>query len=756
MNDRASPPAIADSPLGWALWKHDPATCRSLAASTTDTRLHEVLGAIADCLASTRPVPARLLTDDSGPETSLALLHCVHISCLRDCDGAAAALAAGRMRRLDDPRLAPVLRALIARDEALCADVIDDGAAMVARADRSLAIPALAGDPRLRIGLGAVLVRSLSSQAPDRAEDLLDQLRGESADNLRAAGCDLHGLEAEHRFRTGRLVECIALLADQAADRQTFLDHPLLPFYLAALGAEGRLADLGAWLEDWRVHLDGSDATSAMVRNQRHKLQGICCMHAILRRDFAEARSLLRQRRAGLAPGRDDPPRLLRSALGVELAEGSTRRARALLQRLDPDGSSNDLSLHRCRLHLQEGNLAEAARSFLEAEAAGGMGPRRIDLACSPDLSAPRMIDLLTEVERQRRQTALTRKVRAVTAGGPVLVGHSRAMEEVRESIARFAPLHQPLLISGETGTGKDVIARLIHAASGDPSAPFLPLNCAAVPDSLAESELFGNEVGAFTGAGSARAGIIEAAGSGTVFLDEVTSMPLRLQGVLLRVLETGDFRRVGETRQRQSAARFIFAANEPLERAVDEGRLREDLLYRLRRFVIHAPPLRERIEDIPDLCAHFIRGCTGSDHVRPGPELLRRLQAHSWPGNIRELRNEIERMAVLHPDAALLPASGFVAVEGRAGRAAAATAGDAGLAGLPATRNRRQRILDLLRRRGRLHRAEVVDALGCSPATASRDLQELVNAGLIQRIETSGNLRTSYFTATVAGSPAV
>lgn len=743
-----------DSPLGWALWHRNATTCRELAEAESTPFRRDMLLAIGEGLAGGRALPQTLYSRaDGDAEISLAALHLTVVANMRSLDDQRAVEAVDRMRRLDHPNLPPVLRALIARDEARCVDLgnqrIEEAKALTARAE--LTMGAIASDPRLRIGLSVPLVWALiSCHASERAKLLMHALRQESDADLQQAGCDRNRTEMEYHFRSGEFAEFLRQTAGKASDQSRFLVDPLLPLYLGALAAEDRIVELDRWLEAWRQRLNAHTGNAPALVNERHLHMGMGYMRAIMRCDFATARDFLRQRRASLDPRLSNPPRLMASALSIDLAERSTRRARSLLKRLDPEGDIPNRALDWCRLHLQEGNLTEAARRFLDIETSGALPCFRLLLAVSPDLTAQKMVDLLNEADRLRRQTALTRKIRPSSVAVPDLIGESACMRAVREAITLYAPLRQPTLIIGETGTGKDVIARLLHTASGDPSTPFLPLNCAAVPDSLAEAELFGHEAGSFTGATSARAGLIESAGKGTVFLDEVTSMPMRLQGILLRVLETGDFRRVGETRMRQSAARFIFASNEPLERAVADGRFREDLLYRLRRFVINAPPLRERPEDIPELCAHFIRLCTGSETIRPGPELLKKFQAYAWPGNVRELRNEIERIAILHPESEVLPANGFSPkespIEAPASHQGTEARSDV-LDGLPSTRARRQRILDLLRRKQRLHRAEVVTALGCSPATATRDLQELMDAGLIRRVETSGNLRTSYFT---------
>lgn len=207
------------------------------------------------------------------------------------------------------------------------------------------------------------------------------------------------------------------------------------------------------------------------------------------------------------------------------------------------------------------------------------------------------------------------------------------------------------VLLVGETGTGKELFARGIHATSVRGGDPFVAINCAAIPESLLESELFGHEAGAFTDARTRNRGLFEVAGHGTVFLDEVVDLPLKLQAKLLRVLEERHFRRVGASQELKLTARIIAATNSTLERAVADGRFREDLFYRLNVARIELPPLRERLGDIPLLAQNLLDRYAELEG-RPGltfaPESLGALEKHNWPGNIRELKNVVERAAVV------------------------------------------------------------------------------------------------------------
>ena len=232
------------------------------------------------------------------------------------------------------------------------------------------------------------------------------------------------------------------------------------------------------------------------------------------------------------------------------------------------------------------------------------------------------------------------------------LVGNSKATQEVRRLIEHVAQTDASVLVLGETGTGKEVVARNLHYMSARRTKPFVPVNCGAIPADLLESELFGHEKGAFTGAITARQGRFELAQGGTLFLDEIGDMPMALQVKLLRVLQEKTFERVGSNRTIQADVRIIAATHRNLERQVADGKFREDLFYRLNVFPIEMPPLRDRREDIPLLVNELISRleATGAPAVRLSPNALVSLSRYDWPGNVRELANLIERLAILYP----------------------------------------------------------------------------------------------------------
>lgn len=263
------------------------------------------------------------------------------------------------------------------------------------------------------------------------------------------------------------------------------------------------------------------------------------------------------------------------------------------------------------------------------------------------------------EVEALARETEALRRELAGDAPAEELIGRSPAMIEVFKQIGKFADTDYTVLIVGETGTGKELVAGALHRNSRRRNGPFVRINCAAIPENLLESELFGYEKGAFTGAVSRKIGKFELAEGGTLFLDEIGELPLSMQAKLLRVLQVKEFERVGGTKTIKLNARIIAATNRDLVRMVKEGTFREDLYYRLNVVTIHVPPLRERKEDIPLLAEHFLRRAAaelGKAVQGFSPEAIKLLEAYDWPGNVRELRNVCERAVVLAQGPLVLP----------------------------------------------------------------------------------------------------
>ncbi|HTO86081.1 MAG TPA: sigma-54 dependent transcriptional regulator [Thermoanaerobaculia bacterium] len=286
------------------------------------------------------------------------------------------------------------------------------------------------------------------------------------------------------------------------------------------------------------------------------------------------------------------------------------------------------------------------------------------DIATAVECTRRGAVDFLEKPPRRERilvslANALSReslaaeneRLRRRLADDSVLVGTSAPMRGLREQIARAAPTGATVLIQGESGTGKELVAREIHRSSRVSAGPFIQVNCAAIPEELIESELFGHEKGSFTGAVRRQVGKFVEADGGTIFLDEIGDMSARAQAKVLRVLEAGEVEPVGAARVRQVNVRVLAATNRDLTAWIRDGRFREDLYFRLNVVPVRTPPLRERTEDIPELVEHFTRLFSERDHRRPrrfGSSALGVLQARSWPGNVRELRNLLERVLIM------------------------------------------------------------------------------------------------------------
>jgi two-component system nitrogen regulation response regulator GlnG len=264
--------------------------------------------------------------------------------------------------------------------------------------------------------------------------------------------------------------------------------------------------------------------------------------------------------------------------------------------------------------------------------------------------------ELETEVADLREEV---RQAHQDQGGGRTLIGESRPIREIYKMIGKLAARDVTVLIQGESGTGKELIARAIHYASDRATHPFVPVNVAAIPKELLESELFGYVRGAFTGATEDRVGYFEKAGRGTLFLDEIGEMPLNLQAKILRVFQENEIQRVGSPEPLRIEARIMAATNQNLAKMVKEKRFREDLFYRLYVVPIEIPPLRMRHEDIPLLAGYFVkRFCDelASPAKKIGGEVMKVLKQYAWPGNVRELENVIKRAIVLSPGATILP----------------------------------------------------------------------------------------------------
>jgi DNA-binding NtrC family response regulator len=332
-------------------------------------------------------------------------------------------------------------------------------------------------------------------------------------------------------------------------------------------------------------------------------------------------------------------------------------------------------------------------------------------------------------VDNQRLRAQIERKNEL-----PEIVSESKAMAEAIRLVERVAPSDASVLITGESGTGKELIAQAIHRLSSRVNGAFIDLNCAAFQESLLESELFGYEAGAFSGAKARKLGLIELADGGTLFLDEVTELPASLQAKLLRAIETRTFFRVGGVRKVEVNVRIVAATNRNLDAVVTDGTFRADLLYRINSFQIHLTPLRERPEDVAPLTQHVLKQLAGNNPPEIAPEVMEKLRAYTWPGNVRQLRNCLERAVLLANDGRITISELPPEVAGRTNGAMPLVtvpsphAGQADSGPLSTSASLRdvekQQIIAALEQTG-WHRGKAAEMLGISPSTLYRRLRD-------------------------------
>jgi DNA-binding NtrC family response regulator len=351
----------------------------------------------------------------------------------------------------------------------------------------------------------------------------------------------------------------------------------------------------------------------------------------------------------------------------------------------------------------------------------------------------------ITELDVRVKQAAEKRRLRvdnlrlreqlARQSGLPNIVSVSEAMKEAVRLVERVAPSEASVLITGESGTGKELIAHAIHRLSSRSEGSFIDINCAAFQESLLESELFGYEAGAFSGAKGRKLGLIELADGGTLFLDEVTELPAQLQAKMLRAIETRTFFRVGGVRKVEVNVRIVAATNRNLDTVVTDGVFRSDLLYRINGFQIDLAPLRERPEDIEPLARHLLNSVGGTTPPELEPQTLDAMRAYSWPGNVRQLKNCLERAVILSnngritlsdlPPEVIRP-SAPVAAFTASPHAPTPTSFSSGAAPVPGSlrETERQQILSALEQTG-WHRGKTAEILGISPSTLYRRLRD-------------------------------
>jgi DNA-binding NtrC family response regulator len=345
------------------------------------------------------------------------------------------------------------------------------------------------------------------------------------------------------------------------------------------------------------------------------------------------------------------------------------------------------------------------------------------------------LVERTLEHNRLRLENQALRSMTEMNVARP-LIGGSGVMTEVRQRIELVAKSNATVLVCGESGTGKEVVARLVHSSSERRERPMLAVNCAALSENLLESELFGHEKGAFTGADRMRRGRFELADGGTLLLDEISEIAPSLQAKLLRVLQENEFERVGSSLTQQVDVRVVATTNRNLAKAVEEGKFRQDLYYRLNVVPIELPPLRNRAEDVPELCRHFLHQIAKRDksvfrHIEA--EAVRLLQRYEWPGNVRELQNIVERACVLEREPGVIRAA-TIEPWLRGAKSPASLAGD--LAGQPLAAIEKQVILSTLEKfKG--HRIKTAGALGIGVRTLGMKLKKWREDG--ELVETAG-----------------
>ena len=430
------------------------------------------------------------------------------------------------------------------------------------------------------------------------------------------------------------------------------------------------------------------------------------------------------------------------------------------------------------RLQLWDKNYEEADQIFVRlidnVNKYGAMNRLIFELQFAKEMSLHDII-LLTNGWKKEKTASIAKlkpehKITTIIAskGIDLLIGKGKSIQQVKELVKKFAPLKAPVLITGETGTGKELVSRAIHDEGAYPQNAFLAINCGALSESLLQSELFGYVAGAFTGAQKERKGIFEAAGKGTVFLDEFGDISPQLQVSLLRVLESNEIRPIGGTVTRKIECRIVIATNIDLHNAVIDKKFREDLYFRLTKFEIKLPAFRERTEDISELINYFMLvNAKDSGKLKSlTPELLKALSVYHWPGNIRELKNEMERLYILNPDQEILGLEHFDFTHLQEPQVPTLKAqplkpsntklnennGGHDEAILKIIQNgfpveRRHALLkEVFAKYKKLTKSQVIEISKVGHTTAGKDLQLLIAEGFIVRRSPTKSSRTDYF----------
>lgn len=464
--------------------------------------------------------------------------------------------------------------------------------------------------------------------------------------------------------------------------------------------------------------------------------------------------------------------------LHIELSMKNKGMARFLYQEMLEKGRPNYLDdFFLARIQLLEMNQVGANETFRRliknVKHFGAMKRLMFELQFAKEMKPTDILKLMSEINLIDDLKSI--KSNQVISDFSVheeygiksLIGESEAISQVKKLVKKFAKLKEPVLITGETGTGKELVSRAIHEEGDNPKAPFLAINCGALSEALLQSELFGYVAGAFTGAQKERKGIFETAGKGTVFLDEFGDISPKMQVSLLRVLESNEIRLIGEATSRQIECKIVIATNIDLHQAVVEKKFREDLYFRLTRFDIQLPSLRNRKEDIPSLINYFLHN-TKNQTGRPknlSDNLIKKLKEYSWPGNIRELKNEIERLKILTSDKILLDVEDFDYTR-LPGIKLPNKEPISFITAPKLIKKERifdERILEIVQKRSKIEerldflkelfiqfkkltKMQIIEIMVVSSLTATRDLNTLCETGFIKKISPTKSVRSNYY----------
>lgn len=463
--------------------------------------------------------------------------------------------------------------------------------------------------------------------------------------------------------------------------------------------------------------------------------------------------------------------------INFEISLGNKGMAKLLLQEKEKKGDVSYFDdFFYGRLYLLENDLVNAERSFvrlLENVKRFGAKNRLIfEMQFAKELNLTYQLQLLngwksiSKTEPNKEKPEVIKKTLPKEKGIKLLIGKSKAIRNVKDLVKKYAKLRGPVLVTGETGTGKELVSRAIHDEGLFPDEPFLAINCGALTDSLLQSELFGYEAGAFTGAQKQRKGIFEAAGKGTVFLDEFGDISPKLQVSLLRVFELNEIRLLGGTTNRKIQCKIVIATNTDLHKAVTEKRFREDLYFRLAKFEVRLPALREKKEDLPELIQYFLdKNCRSNENKMISNGLILKLMDYHWPGNIRELKNEIDRLYILNPDITFLDVEHFdfshLQVKGNynqnsqtiplnSNKNTADGTIDQDMSRIIRKGFSIERRIDLIKemfkKYRKMTRNQIMEINNISSTTATKCLKNLLHSGFIVRRTPTKSSRTDYF----------